>query len=459
MSATSLMCTYLFGTFELIRAAVEGYTSIAKGLLSRIESVATAAITVVEYMMDHTIRLVVDLVKQYEKELFDMLYNALFGSDKSFWCHKLWKCLALLNELLDKDSWLMRKIRSWWKSQCMDGDDGFGDLLDNMNMVISDFSKFQQIVCSAGFTVEFGISYIKEFLGWCKDQIMTYENWIGRKVRSLRKLCEKYLDTLIDMGVIEYLEKLCNFFMCAFDDSASCSEIATASNYFNHAMSVMKLQKSGDSYSISTEYKNSIYGGLEGAQVEISNLKTEIDSTYKLCVDPQKLKKANNAFNLSKNVFPGGLDGDDLKWSNLKNGSWKKIPVIRKFSTTKDNIISAWNTMFPGKELDFTALEDGMFTGPDGKLYVKDGCQYVPFDLPKLPPDEQIDTTVLSTDSGDNTMIWNGDMFVTVTDAAVQIATDPSSDFAVDCRNLSSFINNWKTDADGVLRYNKQVLS
>ena len=90
MSATSLMCTYLFGTFELVRAAVEGYTSIAKGLLSRIESVATAAITVVEYMMDHTIRLVVDLVKQYEKELFDMLYNALFGSDKSFWCHKLW---------------------------------------------------------------------------------------------------------------------------------------------------------------------------------------------------------------------------------------------------------------------------------------------------------------------------------------------------------------------------------
>lgn len=459
MSATSLMCTYLFGTFELIRAAIEGYTSIAKGLLSRIESVATAAITVVEYMMDHTIRLVVDMVKQYEKELFDMLYNALFGSDKSFWCHKLWKCLALLNELLDKDSWLMRKIRGWWKSQCMDGEDGFGDLLDNMNSVISDFSKFQQVVCSAGFTVEFGISYIKEFLGWCKDQAMTYENWIGRKIRSLRKLCEKYLDTLIDMGVIDYLEKLCNFFMCAFDDSVSCSEIATASNYFNHAMSVMKLQKSGDSYTISTEYKNSIYGSLEGAQAELSNLKTEIDSTYKLCVDPQKIKKANNAFNLSKNVFPGGLDGDDLKWNNLKNGSWKKISVIRKFSTTKDNIISAWNTMFPGKDLDFTALENGMFMGPDGKLYVKDGCQYVPFDLPELPPDEQIDTTVLSTDSGDNTMIWNGDMFVTITDAAVQIATDPTSDFAVDCQNLSSFINNWKTDADGVLRYNKQVLS
>ena len=53
MSATSLMCTYLYGSLELIRAAIEGYSALAKGLLNRIESVATAAITVAEYMMDH----------------------------------------------------------------------------------------------------------------------------------------------------------------------------------------------------------------------------------------------------------------------------------------------------------------------------------------------------------------------------------------------------------------------
>jgi hypothetical protein len=84
MSATSLMCTYLYGTFELIRAALEGYSALARGLLNRIESVATAAITVAEYMMDHTIKLIIDLVKQYEKELFDMLYNMLFGDKKEF---------------------------------------------------------------------------------------------------------------------------------------------------------------------------------------------------------------------------------------------------------------------------------------------------------------------------------------------------------------------------------------
>jgi hypothetical protein len=99
----------------LIRAAIEGYSALAKGLLNRIESVATAAITVAEYMMDHTIKLIVDLVKQYEKELFDMLYNALFGTDKSFWCHRLWKCLALLNELLYTKKWRETVLRGQGK--------------------------------------------------------------------------------------------------------------------------------------------------------------------------------------------------------------------------------------------------------------------------------------------------------------------------------------------------------
>lgn len=452
MSATSLMCTYLYGTFELIRAALEGYSALAKGLLNRIESVATAAITVAEYMIDHTIKLIIDLVKQYEKELFDMLYNALFGTDKSFWCHRLWKCLALLNELLDKDSWLMKKLISWWQKQCIDPE----PLIDNMQVVISDFTRFQQTVCSAGFTVEFGISYIKEFLGWCRDQLETYYKWFERKIRTLKKLIERYLNELIDLGVLDYLEKLCTFFQCAFDDTASCAEIATASNYFNHMMSVMKLQKSGDSYNISVEYRNSIYGGLEGAQVQISNLKTEIDSTYKLCVDPHKLKNANNAYNLSKNVFPGGLEGDELRLSNLKNGSWKNIRAVRRVRTDIKSIQDAWGQMFPNEPLDLTELENGSFIDEQGYMYVKKGCEYIM--LKGLPEIEEERTETLSTETGDNHIIYDGEKFISITEAAVQIAKDPTSDFAVDCQNLSSFINNWRRDADGALRYNSQVL-
>jgi hypothetical protein len=221
-------------------------------------------------------------------------------------------------------------------------------------------------------------------------------------------------------------------------------------------MSVLKLQKSGDSYNISTEYRNSIYGGLEGAQVQISNLKTEIDSTYKLCVDPHKLKNANNAYNLSKNIFPGGLEGDDLKWHNLRDGSWKKIRAVRYFSTTIDSFKAAWEQLHPGEELDLEELEDGTFTDEEGNIYVKKDCGYEQLPLERLP--EEYDEEILSTESGDNHMMFDGHKFITVTEAAIRIARDPTSDFAVDCQNLSSFINNWRKDSDGALRYNGQVL-
>ena len=47
--------------------------------------------------------------------LFMLMAQEVHDDVPVFGCHKLWKCLALLNELLDKDSWLMRKIRSWWR--------------------------------------------------------------------------------------------------------------------------------------------------------------------------------------------------------------------------------------------------------------------------------------------------------------------------------------------------------
>lgn len=83
-------------------------------------------------------------------------------------------------------------------------------------------------------------------------------------------------------------------------------------------------------------------------------------------------------------------------------------------------------------------------------------CSYKRLEgLPSIPA---VETEVLSTETGDNHLIYNGKEFIPITEAAVQIAKNPTSDFAVDCQNLSSFINNWRRDADGALRYNSQVL-
>ena len=113
MGFTSLVCTYLYGSFAVIKAALTGYCNVAKNLLKRIDTIVSTLMTTVNYIINATIRTVSNMVKQYEKELFDLLYSAVFGMDKSFWCNKLWKCAALLAELLDSDSWLNQKVRSY----------------------------------------------------------------------------------------------------------------------------------------------------------------------------------------------------------------------------------------------------------------------------------------------------------------------------------------------------------
>ena len=37
MSVTSLICTYIYGTFQVICGAIEAYQEMAKGMLEKIE--------------------------------------------------------------------------------------------------------------------------------------------------------------------------------------------------------------------------------------------------------------------------------------------------------------------------------------------------------------------------------------------------------------------------------------
>ena len=92
----------------------------------------------------------------------------------------------------------------------------------------------------------------------CSSLMDDYLKFIERNYRRLRLLVDGYLNTLIDWGLFDYLDKLMSFFTCAFDDSYSCSEIATAENYYAEALSVFKIEKKGAGYDLSTDTKNSL---------------------------------------------------------------------------------------------------------------------------------------------------------------------------------------------------------
>ena len=329
--------------------------------------------------------------------------------------------------------------------------------MDLIAQSITDFGAFQQTVCDARFTVEFGVSYIKKLFEMCSSLMDDYLKFIERNYKRLRLLVDGYLNTLIDWGLFDYLDKLMSFFTCAFDDSYSCSEIATAENYYAEALSVFKIEKKGAGYDLSTEFKNSVYGSLEGTKNQVSNLKLEIDAAYAKCVDPGRLKKANAAYSLSKNILPGGMTPADIR-----EGRWRNSRIVRKFALTKDSFIRAWKGYRPDADVTFKELVDGTYIDQSGSVYVKDGCNYVKLDgyLPLAPETKTVDFMASApTDNG--AMVWN-DEIISVTDAAYRIATGAEDEenrrMTAECKSLYEFINEWKHNPDGAVRYGEQLI-
>ncbi|MCF0117743.1 MAG: hypothetical protein HUJ61_06840, partial [Bacilli bacterium] len=217
-------------------------------------------------------------------------------------------------------------------------------------------------------------------------------------------------------------------------------------------MSKLKLEKNGEGYDLSTEYKNSLFGGLEAAKNKGSNLKHEIDDAFSKCVDPQKLDKANKAFNLSKNIFPGGMS-----FTDMKEGRWSKLKVCHYFNTKKEEIMNAW--VRSGKDpVPFNQLLDGSYMDDEGNVWVKDKCEYKKLDLPLLPEEEQYEEEIMSSAPGSNQLMVCDDELITITQGALKIKNESQGNFAKECESLSEFINSWKRNADGVKRYANQII-
>lgn len=454
MGVASLICTYLYGALAIVRTTVEGFVQIAKNLIKKVDSLAAALMNTCRILMDKTMSVMIKLVKQYEKELMDMLYSATLGKIDWLWCGKLWNCLALLAELIDENSWLVKKIREWMEGQCKTAD--IADKLAAIAQAAKDFDQFRRLICEAGFTVEFGISYIKQLFNFIKGAVEEYLAFITRQWKKLKLFAEEYLNMVIDWGVIDWLEKLMSFFTCAFDDSASCAEIATADNFYQDAIAKLKLQKDGEGYDLSKEYKNSIYGPLEGAKKMAKQLQLEVDDAYDKCVDPQKLKAAEKAVNLSEHLFPGGMT-----WTDIKEGRWEKHSIAKKYHMEKEKLKKIWRGK-TGRTPSVHFIES-FETDENGNVWMTDGChrwlinEELEKEGEKLPEPEVIEFTA-NVPVGHSLLLddTTGNVYM-LAEAALEVKQNPDSDFSKECIAISSMINGWLRNADGAKRYNDKV--
>jgi hypothetical protein len=165
---------------------------------------------------------------------------------------------------------------------------------------------------------------------------------LERNKERVRRFLQKYLDTLIDIGTFDMLDRLKKYFDCVLIDTEICSNIRTANSFYKTSLKKMCIEESGDGYKLdsnmSAEYMNTFDSRINNLNNAKNDLKKLIDSM----LTPSQVNAANNAFNLAANIFPGGASWDDIKNGNF----WKKNKCYQYFKMKRREFIEA----FRGKE-------------------------------------------------------------------------------------------------------------
>ena len=211
---------------------------------------------------------------------------------------------------------------------------------EELYKVVSDFKEFKNQICSFGFTYNFGLSAVKEMLNQYYAMCTEFLDMLDRNKERVRRFLQKYLDTLIDIGVFDMLDRLKKFFDCVLIDTEICSNIRTANSFYNTCLRKMCIEETGDGYrldsTMSAEYMNTFDSRINNLNNAKNDLKKLIDSM----LSPSQVNAANNAFNIAANILPGGAS-----WKDIKNGDfWKKNKCYQYFKINRIAFINSFKT-------------------------------------------------------------------------------------------------------------------
>ena len=336
MGIGDILCEYIYGSFLLVKAALEVAQKTAKALLKALDTLFNTLMSIVRFVIDVGIDTILNAIRVFQKWMVDKLLNFDFDAI----CQGLFKCTEFLEQVLDPNSLLCRTIRKYTNYN--------PGPQEELYKVVGDFREFKNQVCSFGFTYNFGLSAVKEMLNQYYAMCTEFLDMLDRNKERVRRFLQKYLDTLIDSGVFDMLDRLKKFFDCVLIDTEICSNIRTANSFYNTCLRKMCIEETGDGYrldsTMSAEYMNTFDSRINNLNNAKNDLKKLIDSM----LTPSQVNAANNAFNIAANIFPGGAS-----WKDIQNGDfWKKNKCYQYFKLKRRAFIEA----FKGQHPEYSAV-------------------------------------------------------------------------------------------------------
>lgn len=331
MGIGDILCEYIYSSFLVVKAALETAQKTSKSLLKSADTLLNTLMSICRYVIDVGIETILNAIRVFQKWLVDKLLNFDFDAI----CQGLFRCTEFLEQVLDPNSLLCRTVRKYTNYN--------PGPQEELYKVVGDFRKFKNQVCSFGFTYNFGLSAVKEMLNQYYAMCTEFLDMLDRNKERIRRFLQKYLDTLINIGVFDMLDKLKKFFDCVLIDTEICSNIRTANSFYNTCLRKMCIEEKGDGYQLDSnmvaEYMNIFDSRINNLNNSKNDLKKLIDSM----LNPSQVNAANNAFNIAANIFPGGASLKD----NQNGDFWKKNKCYQYFKMERRAFINSFKTQHP----------------------------------------------------------------------------------------------------------------
>lgn len=335
MNVADMFCEYIYGSFLIVEAALEVGVHAAQSLMHMLNAFIDACLSWFKYVVDLAMEAILNGVRTIQKKLVDLIWDGYktdpkTGKNKSKFCSNLFKCNIFLDQLTDSNSLICKTLI---KLGVMTSDQQ-----QFINSVIQDFNQFSETVCNFGFTFNFGLSALKKLLMFYKEQIEKFIRMIERKKDQLRRLIQNFINRLIDSGIVDLLIKLRKFFNCVLANTDTCANINTAGNYYTNVLGILHIEENGlGGYRLNSDDQNRFINAFDSRLNKLNNSKQELQGIIDSLMNPSEVSAANNAFNLSKNIFPGGMSMADIK-----NGNWHTNRMLHYFAVKTDQFLDAF---------------------------------------------------------------------------------------------------------------------
>lgn len=464
MSPAQIFCSYIYGAFVVVDAALEIGMKLAQTLLNTLNAFFDAVINLFKYVIDKTVAAILDEVRVLQKKLVDLIWDGYKDDKKSPFCSNLYKCNIFLQELTDESSLIastLIKLGAVTREQ-----------IQFANQLISDYNNFKDTVCSFGFTFNFGLSYLKRYLNTFKGILEGFLDTIMSKKDDIRRLIQSYINKLIDTGIFDLMAKLRKFFNCVLEHTGVCADIESAQLAYNNALEFMHIEEDGaGGYRLNAEDSNRFLNACDSRLNAINNAKADLQRGIDALVNPSDIVAASKAFNLASNILPGGMS-----WTDFKEGNWKNNKMVKYFRLKKDQFMDAFfktaevptgvssnyviNGMTINDEKGIIHIE--LPNGYSRTIDMNDRASYRDFNLDS--GETIIDEIVMThpteyyvnvNDSQDDdfaAMLTPDGQIISIRRAAFEMAEDPECDLAKHCREVFSMLRDGFVRADEVVQ-------